>query len=162
MDWPKREKREGSGKFLSLKDGDSIKGLFRGEPSFYSVVWENGKSRECDPNEKGARDRFRINFVYRENGAMTCKVLNFPASLADTLEAYDREYEGLHKLIVSIKRTGMGKETRYQIFPAKEGLANEEFLKQVEAVQVHELDTKKSTSRDVNGDPVFTEDEIPF
>ena len=157
MSWDDFEKKMKGGAFISLKEGQDITGVFRGEPVvFYSMYDENSKTSVKKPeyfeiNGKAAAPRFSINFVVKDtDGNLVAKIFENSKTTAVTLKECKKEY-GLDCLF-KIKRVGAGKETKYPIL-FKDRL-NKEQLAALEGVKLHDL-----TVTEKGEDPVY--DEFP-
>lgn len=132
-------KPKGGGNFLRLKDNDLVRGVFRGEPVEFYNKWENGKSHACDAYEEGARFRFRINFVTRENDTLVAKIFEQGPTVYQMLKDLHQEYN-LEETIVTIKRTGNDlNNTSYTILPAKENKVASEMEEQLKKLALNDL-----------------------
>lgn len=103
---------QGMGKFISLKDGDAIEGVFWGEPYTYWRTYPD-KTEYSDWAE-GRRFNFKTNFIVTEEGERKAKILQgsktFYNSICDVLEEYGQDS------VFKIKRSGSGKDdTRYSV-----------------------------------------------
>lgn len=139
LEQPERQ-MSGSSIYLKLKDGDVARGVLRGEAYDYFIKWEGNKSQECAPDDEGAKFRFRVNLVIKENGALTAKILEggrmIYQQLADLNESWD-----LEKTIVAIRRKGKGLETEYSVTPDGPNCkVSDAFEKQLAAVKLHDLE----------------------
>lgn len=130
---------KGNGNFLRLKDGEAVQGTFVGDPFEFYSKWENGKSHVCPEGEDGARFRFRINFVLRENGALVSKIWEQGPTVYRALKDLHQEYN-LEETIVNVKRTGSDmNNTVYTVMPAKKSQLAPEMVAQVKAVPLQDL-----------------------
>jgi len=122
-----------SGKaFISLKnDGDSIKGVFRGEPHLFRQHWTNtpqGKRSvdcvgvECAVCKTGDKSKFkfRCNFVTLENGAYVAKIYEGGKTIYDSLADIAKEYgpDKMSGVLLKITRKGQGMDTSYSVVVA--------------------------------------------
>lgn len=157
MSWEEMQKtREETGsKFIKLKDGGVVEGVFRGDPHFFFKKYQD--SNEYDKWADGRSFRFRINFVTKnENNEIVSKIFEQGATVRDLLLDVKEEY-GLD-CAFKIKRVGSGKDdTRYSIL-FKEKL-NPQLLAVVNAVPLNPLKAKL-----LNGEsaPTHGDDDIPF
>lgn len=130
--------------FISLKDGEKVKGVLRGEPVTFRTHWENNRSSVCDGTDcekckagNKATFRFRLNMIVAdENGKPEAKVLEqgwkFYGMLADLNEEYP-----LDKNYVTISRKGKGmNDTVYSILPIKDKTVSEETEKKLSDVKL--------------------------
>lgn len=104
-DGPKRSKGAGSSKYLRLKSGESVIGLLRGEIYEFFQVFENGKGRNVPHGTRGAKQRFKINIVVKENGQNTVKIFEFGRPVNNKLFILSKEHD-LTKSFVKITREG--------------------------------------------------------
>lgn len=125
--------------FLKLKDKEQVKGVFRGAVKEYWVKWEGSRSQECPPDEEGAKFRFKINFVMKENGVLTPKIWEGGMIVYNQLKDLHETFS-LPQTIVTIKRSGSGKDTLYTIMPSKEYKVTPEMERLLQAVKLHDLD----------------------
>lgn len=136
------QNENGSGLFLRLKDGESKVGVFRGEVYEFFQVWESGKSKVVEPDFDGAKSRFRLNFVTKEDGEYKAKIFEFGIQvynqLAEIQDDYDLETTGL-----KIGRRGTGTDTTYIIIPSKEQ-PSAQVMKTIEAVSLNILEHKRA------------------
>lgn len=132
---------KGGGLFLTLKDGESAVGVFRGEPVTYFAKWVNGKTYPCSEDEDEASFKFRINFLTRENEVLVAKIFEKGAPTYRDLQAIHQEFN-LEETIVKVTRTGEGKESRYKVMPVKENKVSAEMEAQLKAVTLKDLTPK--------------------
>lgn len=159
----------GKNEFLRLKDGDSVKGVFRGEPSEFYMIWEDGRGRAALPDEKGSF-RFRINIVVSEGGGYVAKVFEQGRGVYDQLAALNDDYP-LENFVMKISRKGSGpKDTIYAILPLPDGKLTDEQKAKIAAVKLHELkprspekpeEKKEPAFDDVDEPPTASDDDIP-
>ncbi len=142
MRFPKREAKDGGGhgadKFLKLKDGESVQGVFRGELYDMGRCSWSGQGYHPDPN---GYSRYRLNFVIwdKEQKKFIAKIWEFGFTLCETLEEFNTAAP-LEKTKVQITRKGTGKEnTSYIVFPIGPVAAGGMPL--IEAVELNILDT---------------------
>lgn len=139
----KREITSGDGSgglFLKLKDGESKVGVFRGEIYEFHQVWENGKSKVVEPDVDGAKSRFRLNFVSKEDGQYRSQIFEFGLMVYNQLAEIQDDYD-LEKTGLKISRRGTGTDTTYIIIPSKEQ-PSASALKAIEAVGLNILEHK--------------------
>lgn len=125
--------------FLKLKDGESAVGVFRGElHEFYSRK-DGQKNVPCNPDDLGAKFRFKINFVINDNGQYVAKIWEQGAKMHETLEQFNNDYP-LENTIVKISRKGDKLETTYTILPNPKGhLVSPIMEDALSKVQLHDL-----------------------
>lgn len=155
----------GENKFLQIKDGESVTGIFRGEPYRHFIKWIEGKSIDADENEREARPRFKLNFITNVDGALKALIWNFSQTVYNQLAEIHDEYP-LESTKLKITRRGTGKETMYSILPLlKEPLSSKQ-LDDIAKVQLQVLGGEVLKPKpSVNG-PDFPMssgfDELPF
>lgn len=174
--------------YLRLKDKESAKGLFVGDPYEFKAHW-NGKSDDiCTEDnicshcalDQRPRFRFRINFIVKESNEYITKVFEQGLTTYERLkELNDGEYN-LDTHLVTISRSGSTKDdTKYSILPVKNGELKPDQLREILKAPLHDLkhkteDIKKevasgvrklreSIEKDFTPEPAFDSDEeIPF
>ncbi len=169
MKFQKKEKSEAGGNYLKIKDGESVKGVFRGEIHEFRIKWENNKSIEIPETDPTRMNRFRLNFIVYEGSKFIAKTWEFGITVYDQLASIHSEYD-LQKTKVKITRQGTGTDTAYHVLPLlKEPIAGP-VLAAIEAVPLNILNAKKSEGRpppdfpEDFGDPPPEEDhdQLPF
>lgn len=150
---------------LSLKDGESARGVFRGDPHPFRQHWINnqssfcpGKGGDCPLCASGDKSafRFRINFVFQENGAWVAKVWEQGwKTYADLKSLHESDYD-LEKTVVKVSRRGSGKnDTSYSILPVPNGVLNAADIKAVAAVSLHDLSPREKSEAEEDDTPDF-------
>lgn len=153
--------------FVKLKDGESIKGVFRGDPHPFRQHWvENrgvfcpGKSCPlCAEGEKSSF-RFRINFVMQENGAWVAKVFEQGWTSYDYLKSMHESDYDLEKTLIKITRRGTGTDTSYSILPVPNGTLKKPDVDAIAAVALHDLSPKEKS--EAAATPEESGEDIPF
>ncbi len=147
--------------FLKIADGESKRGVFRGEIYEFFSKWEGGKSLVCEPNEPGAKRRFKINFITEENGGLVAKVWECGILVYQQLKDINDEYP-LDETKVKVTRSGTGKDTSYMILPllsAKEKLTPKQ-LDKIQSIDLVVLNKQKAEPAPPPTDgPDWPEDE---
>lgn len=112
MSWEKMKESKSSGLFVSLKDGESIEGVFVGNPvCFYQTFKDPAEYNEW---KEGRSFKFKINFVAVKDGELTGRIFKGGKTVSDMLLDVKEEY-GLD-CIFKVKRSGSTKDdTRYSI-----------------------------------------------
>ncbi len=157
MSWEQMKKAKeegGNSMFIRLKDGDSVEGVFRGQPhTFYQSF---GDRAEYDKWAEGRSFKFKINFVVNEAGHLNVKIFQGGATIRDAILDAKEEY-GLD-CIYKIKRTGSTKEdTRYAVL-FKQKLTPEG----IEAVNAMELKRLTSDLKEPSPDGAPPPEDNPF
>ena len=114
---------------LSLDDGQSVQGVFVGDPVAFEY---QGK------NDEDSKFRFMANFILKENGAMTCKIVETGWLLYKAMEEMNDEFN-LEKHRVKVKREGVKMETRWSLMPVKSGELSKAELMMLKKIDLHDL-----------------------
>jgi len=140
--WDDIEKRaeeaaKQGGIFVRLKDGESVVGLFCGEPHSYETVW-TGKASELYDEQKhaGMKPTLRIALNFFTGGAM--KVIDLNATTFRKLCQARHKY-GLDKLF-EVSRHGNGVDTEYSILLEPDGAKLSEATGAVKKAELHDLE----------------------
>ena len=156
-----KESESSSGKFIRLKDGEFIEGVFAGQPyQFYASFAEK---KGYEKWAEGRSKRYRVNFIVKgeakifESGTTTFK------AIVAVIKEYGQEN------VFKIKREGSGKEntTYHVLFRAP--LAQEDY-KKITGIKLNSLSVRPQESdsdSDFDGIPDATEpppddSDIPF
>lgn len=159
--------KSGGDKYIKLKSGESIYGVFRGEIFEFYQKWENGKSLTVEKSSPGAKVRFEANFITMVDGKFVAKIFGFPLSVYSQLEEINREYGDVTKIKVKVTRHGEKLETEWNVLPImsdREKL-NAQSLDAVESVPLNILNNRVQVSSSA---PYYDapmpdeEDSIPF
>lgn len=155
----KRGEDDGHSKFVKLNDGDSVKGVCRGEVYEFHMKWENNKSETVGPMAIGAKPRFRINFVVLEGSKLTAKILEFGPQISNQFYELSQEYD-LSKTMVKITRKGEKLETEYIVIPVPQPVNMMEMSK----VELNILEHKEKPPQQDTPSEDWSEDSdtIPF
>lgn len=137
--------------YLTLKDGESINLIPRGEVyEFYSVFGVKG---EVDPTTQGARARFKINAIVVENGEMKAKVLEFGKQIYNQLYELSQICE-VTETKLRLSRSGSTKDnTEYTLLPVIKEPLSPATLKKLESIQLHILDKDRAQALPPDSDP---------
>jgi hypothetical protein len=133
--------------FIRLKAGESVRGVFRGEPFDFKQHWVNNRGQMCPGDGcalcaegKKPSFRFRINFIINDNGAYVAKVFEQGWTVYETMKnLHESEYNlDLHQM--KITRHGSGQnDTTYSIIPVPNGTIDEAKEKVLSSIKLHEL-----------------------
>lgn len=107
------------GLFLKFKDGESKVIIPRGEIYEFFQIWENGKSRLVGGSEPGAKSRFRMNALTKEDGELKARIFEFGLTIYNQLAEIADDYP-IDKTAIKVTRRGTGTDTMYMLIPAKE------------------------------------------
>lgn len=174
MKFRKFESSSGDGgkNFFKLKDGESAKGVFRGEIHEFRIKWEGGRSVVIENADPSKNNRFKLNFVVYEEGRFVPKIWEFSLMVYGLLSAIAAEYP-LEKTKVKITRQGTGMDTTYHVLPLLNEPLSPAILKQIEALDLNVLDAspKPAATKDEHGFPpdfgdpppdMDNEQDLPF
>lgn len=167
MKFPKRQGSgsDGPSNYLKIKDGESVTGILAGKIHIY---YQNGFGPTAEivgPGE--GKQRFRHNFVVKENDQYVAKVWEFGPKIYDILSALSDPKQGgwdLDNTLLTISRTGTTKEnTKYTVTPNKKE-PTAAALKEIEKLGLNALEPKPfqneiEKSQVKNSDD---DDEVPF
>lgn len=141
------------GLFLKLVSGQPpIRGLLVGTPKLFKTHYRGDRGLpsldclalpECPECAKGNRpgDRFKINFIIRENGTYVSKILEGSWKLYDNLAAIHKSGYDLSKNLIELSKAG--KETIALPLPVG-GQVSEQQLAQIKSVPLKSLERTKS------------------
>ena len=147
---PRSSVSKKDGVFISLKDGEKIEGVFKGEPHIFKQHWTNKKSILCEGKDcllclegDTPKFRFKINLITLDKeGFYTPRIFEQGYGTYTEMKAlHEGEYE-LDKTVVSITRRGEGTDTRYKILPVKNQLP-EDKIALLDKVPLLDLKAKK-------------------
>lgn len=138
------------GLFVKLDSGDSIIGVFRGEPYDYRQHWIGNRSEtcmggssgdQCKHCAKGERTsfKFRINFMVKEGAGYSAKIFEQGRRVYDSLKGLHADYD-LEQTVVKITRQGSGqKDTTYTVLPVPKGALSKEAQDALSKIKLHDL-----------------------
>lgn len=163
-------KSEDTRNFLKLKDGETLKGVFRGEFNHFRIHWSDSRSvlctgkEACDLCMKGDKSkfRFRANFIVKDGEAYVAKVIEQGWNFYETLRALNEGDYELEKYVMKITRNGTGLHTSYAAIPAPNGLVNTQMEAVLSKVQLNNLGhITESEVEPIDAPPADLSD-IPF
>lgn len=173
--WSERENdSSNSQNFLRLKDKESVKGVFRGEPKTFYTHWNGKHSIECVGKDKcenckrgeKARFRFRVNFITKEGNdkdgyQYVSKIFEQGPRAYDDIVALIKEGFDLNKQIISISRSGTSlQDTKYKVMPSANGVIDEKMENLIKEVPLQSLAFEKPKQEESAPDYVI--EDIPF
>jgi hypothetical protein len=152
----------GSGMFVSLKDGDSVTGILRGEFKEYFKHWTGAGSTlcrnvvikdhktvetgaKCQYCEDGLKPafKFRCNLVTKENGVMVAKIFEQGRVVYEQFRGLSDDCD-LQTTTIKVKRTGAGKsDTRYTVNTPPNASLSEDAIKNLKKIKLRSLDLKE-------------------
>lgn len=161
-----RDKSSGGGKknFLKLKAGESVRGVFRGDPVDFRQHWVGGRGIICKGEvncplcKEGdkAGFRFRLNFIMNENGAYVSKVFEQGWHVYKDLKALHEGDYDLEKHLMKITRQGSDQKTTYSIVPVPNGIITKEIEEKITSVPLQDLSLASEESSEPEGE------DLPF
>lgn len=155
--------------YLKLRDGESVKGIFRNDPKEFFVVWQNKKPTEVPEGTPNSKFRFRINFVVKEGTSYVPKIFEQGQAVYEQLAELHGEYP-LEKTVCKISRKGTELDTEYTILPLRDQVTPE-MEAVLNSLQYHDLKSKGGSApnqhmaednEDWGPPPPNNDDEIPF
>ena len=139
------EETNGSGIFLTLKDGDEVMGVFRGQPKTFYSIFTDKTHKEYDTRVEGSSFRFKVNVVIKNAlDEFEAKIWTAGSKVRDALLAVRQEY-GLD-VMYKIKRTGSGKDDTVYSILFKKNLSKDE-LAEVEKIALQPLEKQKKDGK---------------
>lgn len=136
--------------YLRLKDKESAKGLFVGEPYHFRVHWVTNKTvlcsedNQCANCNKGIKGsfRFRISFIVKEGANYVAKIFEQGWTVYEALQHLNGDYD-LEKHLVKISRSGSGpSDTSYAIIPLPDGKVTPPLAAKLALIKLHDLKHK--------------------
>lgn len=171
MKFPSSNSGGGSKNYLSLKGGESVQGVLRGDPHIYHQHWTGQNSslcsgrdscEKCKAGEKPAF-RFKLNMIIKENGALSVKVLNQGWKLYQQLRGLHESGWDLEKNSIRLSRTGTTKnDTVYNVSPIPNGTVSAAFEKQLAAVKLIDFTKPEVSDAQEPSDSSDPESDLPF
>lgn len=152
---------DGPKNILKLKDKEIVYGILRGEIYEFYTLWDEGKkSQVVAEGTKGARFRFRVNIIVKDEvGANVAKIFEQGAVVYNELKNLNGEYD-LEKTVLKITRTGSDKNsTSYSIIPTQKPVDD----KAISKVELQNLRLESEAPFNTTAPPPFdSNEEIPF
>lgn len=163
MEFKKIEESNEGRKFLKIKSGESIKGVCRGEVYEFYTKWIDGKSHVVTKGAPGAKTRFRINFIVKDESKFIAKIFEFGAMISNQLYEMSQDYD-LSETVIKVSRTGSGLDTTYSVIPLKDAPPMGEIKKvELNMLEHAEKPHQMESSDDFGPVPHDPDDgELPF
>lgn len=169
MKFPAKGDSGSSKDFIRLKDGESVEGVFMGDPIDFKNHFKMGNCtgpgcKICaTPGAPKAGFKFRINFIVKENGALLAKIFEQGWTVYESLAALNDEYEksgaDISRQKFRITRKGTGPEgTAYHVVAIPNGLLNDEIAGIIKKVQLKDLNEGLGAKQE----SVLGDDDFPF
>jgi hypothetical protein len=151
-----KDPKTDGGKFIKLKDGETVMGILRGTVEDFYVLWDNKVSTRVPEGTPKAKFRFRVNLVTMDaEGNLEAKILEQGPTLYKSLKELSQDYD-LEKTVIKIKRSGSGlNDTEYAIIPLPKQ-PSDKTLKALESLQLLPLED------DAHVPASGMEDTVPF
>jgi hypothetical protein len=169
-----RDVSSGGKDYLKIKDGESMRVIFRGDPVDFRIHWAQGKSSPCVESScshcaSGNKSsfRFRINTVIKENGAYVPKIFEQGITTYKDLVALQQSGYNIENHVMTVTRHGTQKDTTYSILPLNNGAISQEIADKLKEIKLLPL-TGKTESQDAqeglpsNEAPFPTDEDCPF
>jgi hypothetical protein len=153
--WNKIDKASeggGGGVFIKLKDGDSVEGVFQGEPHCFYRIYGDKAMAEHENYVEGSSFRFKINMLVKEGDKFEPKILEQGTKLAKRIRKYTQEY-GMD-YVFKVEREGSTKDnTEYHLFPKRAISASEK--EELEKIELWPLEKKTKVETKSDEPPPF-------
>lgn len=133
----------GGNRFLKLKDGESVVGVFRGEIYEFHTKWVNGKSLPAAADDPEAKTRFRANIVINENGKPMAKIFEFAYPVFEQMAMINKKRGDITKIKIDISRIGEGTQTKYILMPSADPVN----LRALDNIELHILNKNDEIPR---------------
>lgn len=154
----------GGGKFLKIEIGQSVTGVFRGDPQVYWRKWpKGGVKQEFAVETPGAEERYKVNFVVYEDGEFKVKIFDCNVHVYNQI-ADINEDDDIETIKCKISRLASGKGSIYQLKPLFKDPISPKALKEIEKLELNQLGgngqsapPQQNTSEDDSGS-----DSLPF
>ena len=118
---------DGASLFVNLKDGESARGVFLGQPYARRVVWDEAARRSVkfDASQHPEREaRFQVSFNFYDSEAKALRILEVNkrtfGQICDLTERLEKQGGGLGRWECKISRRGAGKDTQYWVDTVRE------------------------------------------
>lgn len=135
---PRPQKESKGNLFLKLGDGDSIKGIFKGDIYTFYAKWVTGKLVVSTGNDPDAHARHKLNFITSDEGKYVAKIFEFSDPVYEQLMTLNEEYP-LEQTLLTITRKGSKQDTRYSFIPARQQLTELQMDK-LQGIELNVLD----------------------
>lgn len=154
LKFDKDPKTEG-GKFIKLKDGETVTGILRGTVKDFYVLWENKVSTHVPEGTPKAKFRFRVNMItWDDKGNLEARILEQGPTLYKSLKELSQDY-ALDRTAIKIKRSGSGmNDTEYTIIPLPKP-PSEAMMSAIEKVELLSLEDEVMPTQSAS-------DDLPF
>ena len=120
-------KGDGPGLFVRLDDGDSVRGVFMGQPYARRVVWDEAQNRsvkfnpDIHPEREG---RFKVSWNFYDADQKDIRILELSkrtfGMVVDLTERLEKEGSALDKWECKVARRGVKKDTQYWVDTVRE------------------------------------------
>jgi len=158
-------------KFVKLEgNGDSITGVIVGKPYFFFSHWDGGKSVLC-PNtlkcnlcveQVNQRQRFRVNFVVKENDRLVMKILEQGQKVYGVLQELAKGGYDLSETRVQITRRGKKLQTSYSVIPLPSKDLDLNAIREVKHLELVWKDKDDEPPPQEAPPEPMGEDDVPF
>lgn len=163
---PDLENKVSSKTFLKVGDGNSVVGVFKGDPETFYRIYEDGKYKIVPKSDVNGKFTFQMNVIIRENEELVAKLFQGNWHNLEDLKALHKEYN-LEETCIKISQTGERQSKRISFMPMIKQKPDQDEIKKIKL-----LDAKPRSNQQANigyGDvsgydspPLPAFDEIPF
>lgn len=137
----------GTSTYIRLKDKESVVGIFRGDPYHFYSLWEDKKSRIVEKGTKGAKFRFKLNFLIKDGASWLPWIFENGKTVYKQLMEINGEYP-LETTYLKITRNGSEMDTTYSILPMLKQTLTPEATALLETIPLHSLEPKADNEVD--------------
>lgn len=147
----------GGGKFLKIEVGQSVAGVFRGEPQSFWQKWPKGGNKETsDVPKPGFDERFKINFVINDPElGLVAKIFECNLFVYNQIAEINESMD-IEAMTCKISRQQSGKGSTYFIMPNLKEKIQPKALAAIEAVELNHLGGEAGPQSETKSD------EVPF
>lgn len=157
-----RTKNAGGGTNIKLEAGESVYGVFLGDPKVYYLAYDKATKQATEYSEPygDANERFKWNLAVKEGDQWKVRIYNGPIGFG---KAVDENIERFgQETLFEIKREGTGMKTRWHIFYVKDQPSKEEMeeIKKLETFDLKKFLQEPGVQQ--TNVPPHTDEDIPF
>lgn len=166
MNFPEIESQGSTKSFVKVGDGNSVIGVFKGDPEIFYQVFENGKYKVVPKSDASGVFRFSINFITKEDGKLVAKLFQGNWHDLKALKALHDEFN-LEETYVKVSQTGERQNKRMSFMPMTKQKPDQALFKAVELQDAKPRSNQAanvgySNSAGYDSPPLPAFDEIPF
>jgi len=158
--FPTPERTERGGKFLTLGNGKSVIGVFRGEIGCFYQAFIGGKYVDVPSTDANGTFRFQINVIINENGELVPKIFQGNYFDFQALQELNEQFP-LESTYMKISQTGERQSKRISFVPQTKAKPDENKIKHIMLLPVKKSESTPDMPSYFNDGPPYDE-EIPF